>query len=302
MKNLKRERVRRLKEKGDNMATVIEHTQEHTMVSTSNVMSQMILFIQDNWIMIVISLVMLILGIVIVMLIAKLEEERKERDDAVYAGYKNICRDCRRQADDKKIRKTWSAINLFWFGLPFVKNEHSSRIVDYRGDLLGWYRGHAKSQDGTYNILAYRRKIFIFFEDEFVIKMPISIPIDIPILDKITKQPKYDTKTGEIIKKRKVLNFSNWVDHLKNGDIKIHCEGLEKSGYYQLPVLIDKNKDVVDLRIELGERIIDHTYNTMLQRILSDGSRNVEKAMAHNPYLIYEQKSPEKTKEEGKDE
>jgi len=289
------------------MATVVETTQPQTSVinSTSGVLSGMIGFFYEYWTWMLVSVCMLILGIIVYYLVMKLEEERKERDDVVYATFKDVKRDCTLHADSKKIKRTWSMINLLWFGLPFVKHEHSAKILNFRGDMLGWYRGETCKQEGTINFLAYKERFFFFFEDTYVIKMPknISLSIDKKIYNKQTKKYEFEKDAkGVIVKERVPVNFDNFITYLPNGDIQIWCISLEKIGYYSVPVLLDKNNCTLDFREELGHRIIDSSYNTMLQRVLSEGTKMVEKAIQHNPYLLYEQKSPEKTKEESKHE
>ena len=73
--------------------------------------------------------------------------------------------------DKKRIRKKYRFINLLWLGIPFKWKEHSAKILDMKDDLIGYYRGHYESADGTINFLAYKNATLGIFEELFVIKI-----------------------------------------------------------------------------------------------------------------------------------
>jgi hypothetical protein len=151
------------------------------------------------------------------------------------------------------------------------------------------------------NYLVYKSKIFIFFEDLFVIKVPLQLKIKVKkrnkdgefIIDKATKKAVLNEKT---------LKLSYLINHLSNRDIKIYCIGLEKVGiYYYCPVFItDKGDGVLDYRQFTEGAVIDSTYQIMVSRILNQSAQSMEKAINLNPNIKYNQALPEKTKEEQK--
>ena len=167
------------------MVEVVHQTTAEAISSPFSFLYQ----IAQYWGYILIAIIGLILAIVIWVMWSKWEDERHERDDPVYEGYKNLIRDCELNKDRRKIRKTYSLANLLWFGLPFKRKEHSNVIIDYRDNIIGYYRGHSISQDGYYNLLAYKTKWLLFFEEIFLIRCPKQLDIRLYKKDK-------DGKTG----------------------------------------------------------------------------------------------------------
>ena len=254
----------------------------------------------DKWGYIVFALIIIILGIVIYVILKKWEEERQEKDDPVYEGYKNLCRDCSLNRDTKRIKKAYSLVNLLWLGLPLVRPEHSARIVNYNNQLLGFYRGHAYSQDGYFNILMYKDKNLIFFENKFLLRCPVFIKTKVKKRDEKGKVLK--DEDGKTIVEDKSLNYRKWIQELSNGDFKIIASNLEQRNYFRYPIYLTTTGELIDIRKETGADIVDMTYNTMLGRVLSEGASMVEKAMTYNPNVKYEQMTPEKTQAEKKED
>jgi len=272
-------------------------------------------FLGDSWLWLLMSIIICIVGIVIYMILKKNEDERRERDDIIYEQFKNTIRDCRLGAmqlmktpmNKTFIKKKWRLINLLWLGLPFVKHELSSKVLNYRNDIVGYWRGHTVKMEGTMNILVYIDKSLIFFENTFVIKCPLYLPIKTKVIDVAASEKENKTvyktdKIGNDVTEEKLVPFNDYVEDLPNGDIKIYCTHLEKIGFYRVPVYITKNKDIIDLRKELNDRVVQSGYDSLITRVLSTGAKQVEKAMEHNPYLKFEQKLPEKTVNEKREE
>jgi len=245
--------------------------------------------IAQNWGYIVLAIFIVILAIILWVILKKWEDERKERDDPVYEGYQNLIRDCRLNADKKKIRLNYRLVNLLWFGIPLARKEHSAKIVNYTNSFLGWYRGHCHSQDGYFNILAYKTKFFFFIEECFLIRCAMQSKIK--VADGLDREGRVKTKI-------KVMDYKAWLGELANGDIKIKCTDLQKLSYFRYPVYLEADGTIIDMRRELKEDIIDLGHDQMLARVLATGSQMVEKAMLHNPNVKYAQLSPEKTKVE----
>lgn len=278
------------------MVIVVQQPQSPLSQTTSS-LSNIWNFFAENWWVFLAGLIIMIFGIAIYYILKSREEERKERDDVTYEDFKNTTRDCQLQRRPKLIRKKWSPINLLWLGLPIIKTDYSAKIVNYTNDILGYYRGETTKMDSTYNILCYKFKWFIFIEQQFLIKCPMKITVKMQKVDPLTNKVLKDSK-GQPITEEKIMDFSKFIDHQINGDIKISCTHLERVGYYRVPVYVTKDKEVLDIREYLGEKLMHSAYSSMLNKVLATGSKQVEKAMLHNPWLVYEQKAPEKTKAE----
>ena len=253
-------------------------------------------FLVAYWGYFAFSIIVIILGIIIFFIIKKWEEERQERDDPIYQGFKNTMRDCMLQMDMTKVKKTYNIINLLWLGIPIVKNEHSARILDFKNQLVGYYRGHTSSMDGYLNLRCYKSKVFLFFEDYFLIKCPLYLDIVIQKKDKDNNIVK--DADGKPLNTKKVVHLEHNIDYLPNGDIKLNMTSLQKISYFRYPVYLSDSNLMIDYRKELQEDIVDIGYDQMMSRVLATGSQMVEKAMLHNPYVKSEQLSPQKTKTE----
>jgi len=245
-------------------------------------------FFSKAWKFMLFAVIVFILAIVIYYLFKKLDDERKERDEPGYQVYKALKKTCMMQADQRRIRKSWSPINLFWLGLPLIKIEHSTKFLDMSNKVLGYYRGEAHTMDNTVNFLGYKRKFFIFFEETFIMKIPLII--------KVKHKDKNDNEKTETI------DLTKYLTELPNGDIKIYCTGMERLGlYYYCPVfVIDEKHGKLDYRKVMEGSIVDTTYQTMVQRIVNVQAKMMEKATLSNPGVQAQRLGAEKTKEENK--
>ena len=271
-----------------------------------NIFNTMINFFRSSWKWLLAGVVIFALGMIVYYLVKKMDDERKERDEPGYQLYKSTKRACELQANKRLIRKYWSWINLLFFGLPLIKKEHSAKIVDRNDNLIGWYRGDYMSMDNSWNLLIYKVKSFIFFEDTFVLKIPLMLKFKVPTTKKGKVSKVVDNgvkeKKGVGNEQYKVISLKKMVTKLPNGDIKVYCSSIERIGlYYYCPIYpIDEDKGFLDFRKVMEGAIIDNTYQILLQRLLNTGAKQMEKGMMFNPFLQYSQKAPEKTREESK--
>jgi uncharacterized protein YneF (UPF0154 family) len=241
-------------------------------------------FLLHNWYVLILGVILAIAIGIILYFISSTKDLKRERDEAGYFLYKKTVKDCVNGRDKKKYKKTYSFLkNIFWFGIPILKKDESKFIFNKNGDKLGRYRGHVVSQDGTYNILVCTGSILGFMDTNILIKVPMRI------------------KTKEKGSKEFVITQFDLIkeDYLDKS-ITISCIGLERTAlFYYMPIFSMRQKDgseqIVDLREHMESSVADSTYQVMLQRILSTGQKQMEKAMTFNPHLKYEQMSPEKT-------
>lgn len=263
---------------------------------TRNLFQRMFGWIGDYWWFIIVLIILGIAIVIIWMIYKKLEEERKERDDPIYERYKATQRDCVLNCNRKWIRKNYAWYNVFVLGLPLFHREHSAKILDIYNNNKGWYRGECTKSEGTLNILAYKHKWLLFFEQTFVIKIPLYCKFKVKIKDKEGLTIK--DKKGKFKWKYELWDFRKYITRLPNGDLKLSMADLEEFGYYKRPVFVGEDERVIDMRTKFGEMLLEETYESMYGRVLGTGSQSVEKAMLFNPELKFRQMSPEKTKEE----
>ena len=247
-----------------------------------------IFFLVKNWYFLAFGiLVSVLIGIVLYMVFNN-KDLKRERDEAGYFLYKKTIKDCINGRDKKKYKKTYSFFkNILWFGLPLINKDESKWILDKRGNKLGRYRGHVQSQDGTYNLLVCTKTIMGMIDTNILIKVPIRIKTNKP-----NKKGKDEIS---------YVNFDLVQEDVLDGSITIRCIGIERTAlYYYMPIFtvidVETNKEViVDLRQQMESSVSDSTYQVMLQRMLNTGQKQMEKAMTFNPYLKYDQMSPDKT-------
>ncbi len=186
-------------------------------------------FFRSNWKFMFVALIIILLAIIIWYLFKKIEEERHEREEPGYQLFKTVKASCRLNGTPTLIRKKWNPKSLLlifipivgWILIPFIKKDHSAKLIDYNGELLGYYRGDYKGMDDTTNFLVYKHKKFLFFEDQFVIKVPTKLRMKAKKRDDETGKLKLDEKTKKPILEDKTINLNDLIKVLPNKDIKI---------------------------------------------------------------------------------
>ena len=269
------------------------------------IFSNMIRWLLGHWVWIFIFIIFVILMAVVMAVISKMSEERREKNSPPYALYKATRKSCTMLRRRDWIKKRWSPINILFFGAPVFKTEASVKILGYDNRLLGYYRGDYKSQDQCWNLLMYREKVFIWFEQAFLVKIPMSLHFKV-----LNAAGKKKEKAGNknLIDEdfdHKTIDLSDHVEFLTDGNIRINCVSLERVGaYYYCPVYasnILKNgffSDVLDIRQFTEGAIIDNINQVMTSRMLETATSQMEKTPYLNPNVQMAQKMPEQTKEE----
>jgi len=272
---------------------------------TGGAIKGMFQFFYQHWRLMLVAVFIFILGIVVYYLFKKLEDERRERDEPGYQLYKSTVRTCILQARAELIRKHWNPKSLLllfipvaWPLIPFIKTEHSAKVVDRTNQVIGYYRGEFTGMDNSYNLLVYKKRYLFFFEDRFLIKIPLSVKYTITKRNRSGEIER--DNTGKPKTKITELKLESVIRYLPNDDIKLLCISIERIGlYYYCPVVVDDSTGVtLDFRQHVEGAIIDNTYQLMVQRLLNLGAKQMEKGMMFNPHLQFAQKSPEKTKTE----
>lgn len=271
--------------------TITETSTSTSMGGAFEPVKQLIGFLLKNWYWFALVLFFAIGIVVIFYLIMKLMDTNRERDEPGYAKYKMTVKDCINNANTKYRRSRYSFKNLFWLGIPILWVDLSKRIVDKFDSKIGRYRGHIYSQDGTINYLICKKKILGLIDYNILLKVPTKL--------------EYVQGEG---KNKKIITKSLSLTRDNNEYIRINCVGVEKVGlFYHMPLIQVEDETtsdtiVFDCRKAIEGAIMDNTYQVMLQRALNTGAKQIEKAIELNPRLKYDQKSPEKTSAESKDE
>jgi len=245
----------------------------------SSMFSSIISFLQTYWIAILLFIFLAIFVALFFVLRKQQELERKERDSEAYANFNSTIADCKLNANKKWMKKNYSLVNLFWLGIPFKWSEHSAKLRDMDGQLIGYYRGHYSAQDGSMNYLVYKSKMFGIVENLFLLKYLKKINIPIPKEDPSDKKEKQEYKT---------LVLSNLVTKDRiNDDIHFQAVGVQKiSQYYRSPNFVyNETRDVIDLRKYMVNTIMEETWKLGFERLVGTSAKTVRKAIDGNPFV-----------------
>lgn len=250
----------------------------------------------------------LLIGVIIVAFVIwkKKEENDRRRDSAVYATAMNLYEATAHNAKPEWIRNYYSLWNLLWFGIPFKRIEHSVRLVDRDRNVLGFYRGHAYTQDGDLVFLAYKNKIWLgLVEDKFLLYCPMKIRH--PVMKQVKTKGKVELEQLKDKNGNPVFNYQelpkNFIiyDTEKGNEIRISCNTITKQGnYYHFPNYVfatENSERHLDLTEHISSTIAKVNYLVQLENAYGDMSRSMGRAVEVNPYLRIKQKEPEKEKQ-----
>lgn len=219
-------------------------------------------------------------------------ENDKKRDNSAYHTAMNLRDSATMQAKAEWINCGYSLKNLLVLGLPIWRNEHSARIIDTDRNIIGYYRGHTKTQEGNVLFILYKtRSWFGFVEDRFMLYCPLNMKFnDVSVKNKDGSFNKVGDFASELIM---------W-DVARDNTIMISCSTVTKQGmYYFVPnyVFIVNGKQAhLDLTVEIAKDISKKNFIVQLESDYSNMSRAMGKAIEINPQLRFDQKKPEKEK------
>lgn len=278
------------------MAEIVQEPTNDSSGTIGDAWSKIIYLISNYWWVILLFALLIAAIVVIFIVIKKKEENDMRRDSAVYATAMNIRESCEQNNRKEWIRNYYSLWNLLWLGIPFKRNEHSVRIVDMDRNILGWYRGHTKTQGGDIVFLMYKTKWLLgLLEDEFLLYCPVSIHV-----------PKVDKAGNPVMKKGEtettLTNLPDMIkyDTIKGNEIRVQCNTITKQGnYYQFPnyvIMTPNGQEHIDLSYELSHFVSKTNFLVALETGFSDMSKAMGRAAELNPHMRYEQKVPEKEK------
>ena len=268
------------------MVEIVETTGSH---SPTGILPEMLSFFARFWWAFLLIAVIVALIIIVFQVWKAKEENDRRRDSAVYATASNIFTSAEDNARKEWVRSKWSFLNLFWFGIPFIKREHSMRVVDIDRNLLGFYRGHVVMQNGDICFLVYRTKSMLgLLENKFIIYC-------IKTVKKVVKNKNGKEQFESEKLPDELIRFNETAN-----EIKIKCDTIVKHGnYYYFPsyIMYREDKQVhLDLSKEISDNISKVNFHVMLENITADMSRAMGAAVELNPHVRSAQKMPEKEK------
>lgn len=278
------------------MAEIVQEPTNDSSGTIGDAWSKILYIISNYWWVILLFALLIAAIVIIFIVIKKKEENDMRRDSAVYATAMNIRESCEQNNRKEWIRNYYSLWNLLWLGIPFKRNEHSVRIVDMDRNILGWYRGHTKTQGGDIVFLMYKTKWLLgLLEDKFLLYCPVSIHV-----------PKVDKAGNPVMKKGEtettLTNLPDMIkyDTIKGNEIRVQCNTITKQGnYYQFPnyvIMTPNGQEHIDLSYELSHFVSKTNFLVALETGFSDMSKAMGRAAELNPHMRYEQKVPEKEK------
>jgi len=210
----------------------------------------------------------------------KTEELERERNDFLFEEYNKNLRDATVNAHSSWVKRK----RYFFF--PVLYKDLSLRVLDYRNELIGYYRGHSYKNDGTLVVALYRTKKWLVLEDVFLLKIPI----------------RYEWKVDGVVKN---INFERegFVQWLPNSEspqsLRLSCSSVELfDQYFRVPVFVTpKGVTGVDLRGLYGDVFTTVRTDSLLKSALREGTSAIRDAFRQNPDLGYRQRVPEDVRE-----
>lgn len=262
---------------------------------------------KNGAVILIIILIIVAIGVAIFFILkARKEDMLREQEDRTYAQYKAHLRASTLNAKKYRIKKTYSLLNLFVLGLPLFWNEHSLKLTDKDGNLIGYYRGEVPTHKGELIYCAYKKKSWFIFEDLFLMRTLYSYNYE-------NKIPAKDDK-GNIVKGKyetiyEKVHFDKFYDFLPREahpkhykELQIQCYGLEEDGYYFTPAYMIKDKEgkliIGDYRPEFRENLEAYAVDEQFKRVLRDGGQAVDSAVRTNPNVATNKHWIEKTEDE----
>jgi len=152
--------------------------------------------------------------------------------------------------------------------------------------VIGYYLGECITSDGYKNILSWNSRKYIFWKNEFVVKVNLN-------KDWKIEQQVVDPANPNI-KKREIISFVLPNDLLIEGEdsIIIKGEGLDIAGYYYYPVLKDQDgNNIVNMDLVAYARARDVAILDTLYQQTEDFVRVQREAINLNPNVRYVSKT-----------
>lgn len=258
-------------------------------------------FLLAHWQFFVVTTLIVILLIILIVWWMNKEEEKKEAEDMLYKGYKNDIRTARKNQDPLMYTKKYSWWNLFFLGLPLIHKKVGRKVYDHRQNFIGYYDGQFIDMLGNVVIMLWKTKVFLFFKDHFLLRLPQKAFTIRREVDKRVKVPEgADPKYMTVINWRPMPEGLITKHEDKTQSIKMI--NIIKVGFYYYPVYTDEKMAMVDLTETINTLNHVNSSNILLENVIKEAGKNVVGMAKTNTELVFEQKKPEKVREVEKDD
>lgn len=145
--------------------------------------------------------------------------------------------------------------------------------------IIGNYLGECFTSDGYKNFLCWNRRKYVFWKNEFIIKVNMNEKMRIELYDPDSKKRTYQE-----------IDLPNDLLIEGRDNIIIKGEGLDTSGYYWYPVLMDKNGNIINTDLIAYARAKDVAITDMLYQQTEDFVKVQREAINLNPHVRYSNK------------
>jgi len=142
--------------------------------------------------------------------------------------------------------------------------------------IIGYYSGDCITSDGYRNFLCWNRRKFVFWKNEFIVKVNLNDDWKIETWNPQTE-------------KREIRSFKLPNDLIIEGEnaIILKGEGLDIAGYYYYPIMTDKNGNIVNMDLIAFSRSRDVAMLDTLYQQTEDFVRVQREAINLNPNVRY---------------
>lgn len=142
--------------------------------------------------------------------------------------------------------------------------------------IIGYYLGECITSEGYRNFLCWNRRKFIFWKNEFIVKVNLNADWKIETWNPETKQ-------------REIRSFNLPTDLIIEGEnaIILKGEGLDVAGYYYYPIMTDTDGNIVNMDLIAFARSRDVAMLDTLYQQTEDFVRVQREAINLNPNVRY---------------
>lgn len=294
---------------------VIQRTQPQESQGIFSPVNNILGFLGANWMWFVL-LGGIIFGAIFIM---RMMSSIKEKQDVFLRYYKEVVRLCKLQSNKKRVRERafWMfslvasiflsilllvvalvtddvsafmlGVTIFGIGFTtsivlkitklFAYHDIIQIIGIFGAKIVGYYSGECITADGYKNYLVWNGRKWLFWKNEFVLRVNLNEKIRI------------ETRNSD--GKREIVEYDLPTDLLIEGEnvIAIKGEGVDKANYFYYPLLVDKNGNIVNMDLIAFARAREVAMLDTLYQQTEDFARVQREAININPYLRWKVKS-----------
>jgi hypothetical protein len=158
----------------------------------------------------------------------------------------------------------------------FAQYDVVEMIGRFGAKIIGYYMGECTTSDGYRNYLLWDRRKFLFWKNQFILKVNLNDKVMVETFDDETQ-------------KRKIEEYNMPQDLIKEGEnlIVIKGEGVDQSGYFYYPLLTDDEGNVVNMDLIAFAKSREVAMLDTLYQQTEDFARVQREAININPNVRY---------------